>query len=110
MVGHHRSSYHYTLQVNITFAIESNSVFIVSQLEGMLELSHSFHLHTFIFTVLKYLFFHLPWGVPQGIDDSEACVLTNSYYIIKYSYHIPLWVAYKMNGSVRIHTNTHCIV
>ena len=52
--------------------------------------------------VQDYLFYHLPWGVPQGSDD-RACLLAHFYYIIKYStfYHIPLWVAYKLNGSVR---------
>ena len=52
--------------------------------------------------VQDYLFNHLPWGVPQASDD-RACLLTHFYYIIKYStfYHIPLWVAYKLNGSVR---------
>lgn len=64
--------------------------------------------------VSNYLSYHLPWGVPQDSDDSEACVLTHSYYIVKYSkfYHIPLWVAYKLNGSVSksftcVHTYVH---
>lgn len=52
--------------------------------------------------VFNYLSYHLPWGVPQGSDDSDTCILTHSYYINKYStfYHIPLWVAYKLNGTV----------
>lgn len=97
--------------MDITFAMESNSVFNVSQLEGICtyickNVVHNNKLMVLFFIfyiVFNYSSYHLPWGVPQGIDDNEVCVLTHPYYIIKYStfYHIPLWVAYKLEESVR---------
>ena len=49
-----------------------------------------------------YLSQHLPWGVPLGGGGSDSCLLTQPYYIINYSfyYHIPLWVAYQLDGTV----------
>ena len=47
---------------------------------------------------------HVPWGVPQkqagGCD--RACVLTQSLYVTGYDkdLHIPLWVAYRLDGKV----------
>ncbi|XP_065915476.1 venom phosphodiesterase 2-like [Dysidea avara] len=71
-------------EVNKTLQVESVQVYNISQFEVPIYLSQ-----------------HIPWGVPQGGGSSETCLLTQPYYIINYSsyYHIPLWVAYQLDGS-----------
>lgn len=53
---------------------------------------------------------HLPWGVPNGGEGSNSCLLTHPDYITLYSntLHIPLWSAYKLTKEVSLFTvNCH---
>ena len=52
------------------------------------------------YTVDHYQSYHTIGGVPQGGSGRSSCFLTDQHHMIKYSttLHIPLWIAYRMNG------------
>ena len=61
---------------------------------------HAVHLPSLYCTVDYYQSYHTLGGVPQGGGGRGSCLLTDQHHIIKYSttLHIPLWIAYRMNG------------
>ena len=46
---------------------------------------------------------HLPWGIPEGGAGQGGCILAQQDFVTGYStsLHLPLWVAYRLDGKVR---------
>ena len=61
-------------------------------------------MYCFDYIVNYYQSYHIIGGVPRGGGGSGSCVLTDQQKINKYSttLHIPLWVAYRLDGNVCI--------